>query len=112
MIFFVYLPNKNSGRNSPTTLTKSLRKYKVLRYKVLYKVFSPGLMLVYSIQNFPKSYYFFPPGTHTYVCVSGGGGVRNVSISGNFAYVLNEYFKEILLFWRVKEKRNLKHYVA
>ena len=41
--------------------------------------------------NFFEKQYFSPPNAHTYVCLSGGWGWgRNVSLSKNFVYLLNE----------------------
>ena len=49
-----------------------------------------GIIHLERAPNFSKKLYFLPTNTHTYVCVwGGGGGVRNVSCSENFAYVLN-----------------------
>ena len=45
-----------------------------------------GVIHLVRTQHFPKNYYFLPSDTHTYVCCQ---GVRNVTFSENFAYVLN-----------------------
>ena len=45
-----------------------------------------GIIHLVCTQNFSKKYYFLPPDTHTYMCVSGG----KCCFSENFAYVLNK----------------------
>ena len=48
---------------------------------------TPMVIHLVRAQNFPKNYYFLPPDTHRYVCVS---EVSNVDFSKHFAYVINQ----------------------
>ena len=56
-------------------------KSSVIRRKGKYQ---NGCFKKQSTTNFPKNEHFLPPDTHTYMCVSaGGGGVRNVRFLEN-----------------------------
>ena len=50
------------------------------------------MILLVGTKNFPENKHFLPPDPHTYACVS---GVRNVSFSESFAYVLNKWLNLI-----------------
>ena len=47
-----------------------------------------GIVFLVRTQNFPKNYNFLPPDTLTYGCVL-EEGVKNISFSQNFVFVLN-----------------------
>ena len=55
----------------------------------LWLVTLKGIIHLVHSQNFPKNSNFLPPDTYTLVYQ----GVRNVSFSKIFAYVLNEWFQ-------------------
>ena len=61
-------------------------------FKISIALVPLGVIHLVRTQNFPKNQHFLHLIRTRYVFVSGGwgGGVRNVSFSENFAYVLNE----------------------
>ena len=55
-----------------------------------------GVSRKQSTPRFPKNEHFLPPDTHTYVYISGGGGVRNLCFSENL-FSWNTRLKTALL---------------
>ena len=87
-----YKRNENTCFTRFRTLTWGIIYLVIIKVIIKWSLFRSFIYLF--TQDFPKNYHFLPPvPKNTGKCVY--QGVRNVSFSGNFAYMLHEWFLDI-----------------